>query len=402
MSDIVGCRSILVIQSDWHDSLRNNDTSAWIYYKRRGEPAQYDKIGGTATSDTFQVQSRTERTISVKHQPSSLSTVFIAPVATFSGIHSKSVISLGVGEGGLGVSVCTDNKLHVWETQTGIVRRTLAGHLFDVYTCQLFPSGVVVLSGGGDMQLRIWDAVTGSCPVVLQGHVGAVLDAAVVDRGKNIISVSKDGTARLWNCGEGKCIATLLSVESVINCCALTNVTDAISLPHLEEEPDDLEHSTSGKLLLVGCEDGSAHLLGVECRKVLNSFTFGAAVLCVCWATPTRGVVGLSDGQLMVVDATSHTTHLLAHNSASPVESLSPYTIGIRERKVVGVLAGRRDGVCQFYQIDTSADSMLTNLYQLTGSDCDPVYSIATDLDHIYLACRDGCIRKYCRRDLRL
>lgn len=140
--------------------VRNNDTSAWIYHKRRGEPAQYDKIGGTASSDIFKVQSRTERTISVKHQPSSLSTVFIAPVATFSGIHSKSVsriavfvvacwfiymmrwqylssfynfymldnfsalqvISLGVGEGGLGVSVCTDNKLHVWETQTGIIR----------------------------------------------------------------------------------------------------------------------------------------------------------------------------------------------------------------------------------------------------------------------------------------
>ena len=70
-------------------------------------------------------------------------------------------------------------------------QRTLEGHLFDVYTCRLFPSGVVVLSGGGDMQLRIWDAATGSCPVVLKGHTAAVLDTAIVDRGKNIVSVSK-------------------------------------------------------------------------------------------------------------------------------------------------------------------------------------------------------------------
>lgn len=97
----------------------------------------------------------------------------------------------------------------------------------------------------------------------------------------------------------------------------------------------------------------------------------------------------------------NHTTHLLAHDGASSVESLSPYTID-SEGKGVGVLAGKRDGVCQFYQVDTSAGSMLVNRYQLTGPDCDPVYSIATDLDYIYTACRDGCIRKYYRRDFRL
>lgn len=47
----------------------------------------------------------------------------------------------------------------------------------------------------------------------------------------------RDGTAKLWNCGQGKCIATLLTVESVINCCALTSVTDVISLPPPEENP---------------------------------------------------------------------------------------------------------------------------------------------------------------------
>lgn len=70
-------------------------------------------------------------------------------------------------------------------------QRLLEGHFFDVYTCRLFPSGIVVLSGGGDMQLRIWDAATGQCPVVLKGHTGAVLDTAFIDRGKNVISVSK-------------------------------------------------------------------------------------------------------------------------------------------------------------------------------------------------------------------
>ncbi|XP_069176107.1 proteasomal ATPase-associated factor 1 isoform X2 [Procambarus clarkii] len=324
--------------------------------------------------------------ISVTHQPSGLSTVFIAPVATFSGIHSKSVLCVSVADGGLGVSVCTDNKLQVWETKTGIVRRVLEGHLFDVYTCCLFPSGIVVLSGGGDMQLRIWDAATGACPVVLKGHTGAVLDTAIVDRGKNVISVSKDGQAKLWNCGQAKCIATLLSAESIINCCAICDVTGVINLPAPAEIPDELEYDTAGKVLLVGCEDGQVYLVAVESRSIMGSFSVGATVLSVCWASPTVGVVGLSDGCLKIIDAVSLTTRPLAHHSASQVESLTPHR--------GGVLAGRRDGTCQFYKLDGSSP------YQLTGSDCDPIYKIASDSNYIYTACRDGIIRKYRSRDI--
>lgn len=332
------------------------------------------------------MNSRTERVISVTHQPSGLSTAFIAPVATFTGIHSKSVLCLSVGEGGLGVSVCTDNKLLIWETKTGIVRRSLEGHLFDVYTCRLFPSGIVVLSGGGDMQLRIWDAATGACPVVLKGHTGAVLDTAVVERGKNIISVSKDGKARLWSCGQAKCIATLLSAESIINCCAITDVASQVNLPPPAEIPDELEHGTAGKVLLVGCEEGLVYLVAVESRSLMGSFSLGAAVLSVCWASSTLGVVGLSNGCLDVVDAATLTTRPLAHHSASPVESLTPHA--------GGVLAGRRDGTCQFYTLDGSSP------YQLTGSDCDPIYKISSDSNYIYTACRDGVIRKYRSRDI--
>lgn len=35
------------------------------------------------------------------------------------------VIGLDVGNGGLGVSVCSENKLHVWETESGEVRVSL-------------------------------------------------------------------------------------------------------------------------------------------------------------------------------------------------------------------------------------------------------------------------------------
>ena len=40
----------------------------------------------------------------------------------------------------------------------------------DVYSCRLFPSGMVVLSGGADRQLKIWSVLDGSCPRTLVGH----------------------------------------------------------------------------------------------------------------------------------------------------------------------------------------------------------------------------------------
>ena len=38
----------------------------------------------------------------------------------------------------------------------------MEGHLGEVYTAQLFPSGVVVLSGGSDLRIKIWSASTGN------------------------------------------------------------------------------------------------------------------------------------------------------------------------------------------------------------------------------------------------
>ena len=102
--------------------------------------------------------------------------------------------------------------MFVWEAQNGLVRvsckiqigfsfisnrhisfiqRKLDGHLGDVYSVKLFPSGVVVLSSGADMRMKIWSAENGSCPVTLAGHSSAVTDTAIIDRGMNVASVSK-------------------------------------------------------------------------------------------------------------------------------------------------------------------------------------------------------------------
>ena len=79
------------------------------------------------------------------------------------------------------------------------------------------------------------------------------------------------------------------------------------------------------------------------------------------------------------------------HDSDSSVQSL----------KIInnGILAGRFDGACVWYPFD-GISSIGNQRVILTGSDVDPVYSIAADEDFIFTASRDGCIRKYSIHEL--
>ena len=123
---------------------------------------------------------------------------------------------LDVSPGGLGVS-CQGEAILVWDAATGTVRRKLEGHLAQVYTSRLFPSGTVVLSGSADMRLRVTSVEDGRCPVTLVGHTGGVMDTAIISKGKLVISVARDGTARLWRLADSTCLAVLGDFGQVLN-----------------------------------------------------------------------------------------------------------------------------------------------------------------------------------------
>ena len=196
------------------------------------------------------------------------------------------------------------------------MRRHLEGHLGEVYTAKLFPSGVVVLSSGADMRLKIWSAGTGECPVTLTGHTAPVTDTAIVSKGKNIISVSKDGTVRLWSCGERKCIDTIADLGDTLNCCDLAED----SFFHPLEPGDDMELNspeveTEGKVLAVGTESGQVSIINVAARSVLHSHQCSSAVNSVAWSGDSLSV-GCQDGSLHVI---TQNGVRVVKNSSSPI-----------------------------------------------------------------------------------
>ncbi|KAL3179308.1 hypothetical protein MRX96_038201 [Rhipicephalus microplus] len=409
-------KPILSVQCNWNEALRERNGDAWVTCKSRvptGTPM-------VSTTDKFRVTEITKDTINVSHTDPNCQTCFIAPTTAFANVHKKSVACLDVTKGHLGVSASGTSEIRVWDSRTGEVRRDLEGHVWDVYTCRFFPSGVVVLSGGADMQLKIWSAETGKCPVTLErplcwvinGTPQAINDTCIVEQGRNVISVSKDGTARLWDCGKSACLGTLTdTLHDCINCCALGPV--AINLGTRDEQASEREVATDGKLLVVGTEAGKLRGVGVHSRKNVlfgitirhahiyrntRSFSYGppphiralhvfeldhpAAINCCCFLGQNCFLFGTQDGTVSVIDVRqTREPSITWKNSSSAVLCLLPYKQGF--------MVGRADGSCNFEAL-VGAES-----FSLTGPDCEPVYSVAYDGESFYTACRDGLIRKY-------
>lgn len=382
-------RPLLSIQCNWNEVLRERDGTAWVTCKELGNNSKCGSLKNAGNvcnatnieaTEGFKIASISQNSVTVTHEDPNCRCEFTAPDKCFSRIHQKNVIGLNVTSNGLGVSACSDNKLRVWDSSNGDIRRNLEGHIWDVYTCRFFPSGIVVLSGGADMQLKIWSAETGQCAATLIGHGAAIMDTAIVERGRNVISVSKDGTACLWDCGKSACLCVLAENSGAINCCAVSSVDIDVGSPDVP--PSEREIGTSGKLLLLGCENGTFSGVSVPCRKSIFNYSCSDAVNTCCFLSHHQALCGTQDGQIYRFDLRNTSEPLTVwEESASPVLSSLPMKNGF--------FVGRADGTCEFFSLNDD------QTIQLTGSDFDPIYCISTDGTHIYTACRDGLIRKY-------
>ncbi|GFN97619.1 proteasomal ATPase-associated factor 1-like [Plakobranchus ocellatus] len=321
----------LILQSDWDQALRERNGKAWVSHKSSVPPCDYSELHGhgvsqdgllyvTSKDEEFSVSNITKKSllISFNGEQGSLSRKFVAPTITFSTIHTpkKQVVSIDTTPGGLGVSSDSEGKLKLWQTNTGEVRRNLEGHVGDVYTCQFFPSGIVVLSAGADMMVKVWSAETGACAATITGHKAAILGSDIIDRGRNIVTCSRDGTAKLWDVGQQACLYTFEEIGGDVNSCCTGIPANSIDLGTPSITRSDREIGTESKMLLLGCENGSLQGFGLESR----------------------------DGSCF---------HITEH-----------------------------------WETTT----------ELTGSDCDPIYSISSDGENIFTSCRDGSIRKYSLR----
>ncbi|CAL1543217.1 unnamed protein product [Lymnaea stagnalis] len=386
----------LILQSDWEQVLREKNGKAWVAYKTAVPPSEYSEFIGhglsqegllylTTKDEEFSISDITKRSLVVTYhgETASLSRKFVAPIVTYSGIHSlkKQVTCLNTTSGGLGVSCDSEGKLKVWQTSNGEVRRELVGHVGDVYTCRFFPSGIVILSAGADTMIKIWSAETGTCATTITGHKAAILDTAIVDRGRNIVTASRDGTVKLWDVGQQACLATFEDIGGDVNCCSLDTPENSIDLGTRVSQ-SDREVATEGKMLLAGCENGTIQGYGLFSRKKIFNLHLDSAVNACAFVSELYAVCGTQDGFINLLDL---------RNTSSPMntwkESRGPILSLLGHKG--GFFTSTGDGSC--FHVNERWETTT----ELTGSDCDPIYKVSSDGDNIYTSCRDGSIRKY-------
>ena len=120
--------------------------------------------------------------------------------------HTGMVLRVSVTPDGLrAVSASWDNTLRVWELETGQCLRVLEGHTDKVNSVDVTPDGLRAVSASFDKTLRVWDLETGRCLRVLEEHASAVFSVSVGPNGLRAASASADGTLRVWDLETGRC-----------------------------------------------------------------------------------------------------------------------------------------------------------------------------------------------------
>jgi WD40 repeat protein len=102
-----------------------------------------------------------------------------------------------------------DNRIRLWDPDTGKEVRTLEGHKSYVNCIAFSGDGKWLASGSQDNDLRLWDVETGKEQRRFQGRNAPIERLALSPNGKVLASSCLGGTLRLWDTDTGKEIRSL-------------------------------------------------------------------------------------------------------------------------------------------------------------------------------------------------
>lgn len=146
----------------------------------------------------------------------------------------------------------------------------------------------------------------------------------------------------------------------------------------------DEECDTEGKAALLGCEDGSVHVVAIHSRKMLHSFHCASAINTIAYLSGEYFLVGCQSGEILLYSLSDTNRPVKVwFVSNSSVLCIVAY-------KEYGFFSSFADGYVMYRHIKHDDKRVV-----LTGPNCDPVYEISTDNQFVYTCCRDALIRRY-------
>ncbi len=142
-----------------------------------------------------------------------------------------------------------DNRIRLWDPDTGKETRILEGHKASVYCIAFSGDGKLLVSGSEDTELRLWDVETGAEQRRFQGHTAPVYRIALSPNGKLLASGCGAGMLRLWDTETGKMIRTLSSDTHVVHALAFSPDGKYLAFHKRWDEGIQLVDMAEGKLV---------------------------------------------------------------------------------------------------------------------------------------------------------
>ena len=232
-----------------------------------------------------------------------------------------------------------NNIIRIWDPKTAEQKTTLTGHTRPVHTVVFTLDGKTLVSGGGDHTIRLWDINTGENKATLIGHSSAVETLAISPDGLTLASGSHDGTIQFWDIETGKHKSTIRHAQYSV---------------HAKLSPDGktlaTERAEEITLWDVKTGEQNAILTGLKKRPIFLSFSEDG----------TR-IVGMNTNESLIWD--TDTGKQIESSTFSYHEMFSyvaPYTNKRTFSPDGNTLAsGRKDGNVEFWDTHTRKRKMI-------------------------------------------
>lgn len=209
--------------------------------------------------------------------------------------HASWVTSVALApNGSLLVSGSLDNKIRVWNLQTGQELFTLTHHRSAVNALAINPSSDLLASGSDDASVKLTHLSSGKLVHTLSAHLRDVTAVAFFPDGHTLASGSEDRTIRLWKVASGEAIASLAGESGIIKSIVISPTGKVIASGGLDNyihlwnpinrkaiatlnghnnSVTSLAMSAGGTLLASGSKDRTARLWQLPTGKLLQTFS---------------------------------------------------------------------------------------------------------------------------------
>ncbi len=283
-----------------------------------------------------------------------------------------------------------DQKIKLWNVQSGQQLTEFAGHTGLVLSLAVSPDGHTLVSGGSDNTIRMWDIPSDLPLQQWAGHEGPVHAVALSTDGKFVLSAGADHQLRVWEYPGGKLLQTLAGHEADIRQVAISanrlswasaDDTGRIRLwtpgRYLDEDPTtgldlfghlgpvtSLSFHPNNQQLLTSGADGTVKLWQLPITPVVDVVTSEEAAknVAIEGARPVE-LVEITPAGTLAVTAGSRST-LETFNPLSPAQVRviagqpgAAQSLAI-SRNAALIATGNEQGVLKFWNQGDGADRL--------------------------------------------